>query len=131
MSSQKTDDGPLTYAVRYAVRARFELIDAALRLGEIAGPDIAEKRGDGFTMEVAPLATKPRQFPIIPEQRHFKRETRHLVYRRNGSSVYYRALYVIEDEGDDGPMVTVIHFRHAASRPIGRKAAREIETAEE
>ena len=131
MSSEKTDDGPLTYAIRYTVRARFELIEAALRLGEIAGPDIAEKWGDGFTMEIARLATKPRQFPIISEQRYFKRETRHLVYRRNGSSVYYRALYVIEDEGDNGPTVTIIHFRHASSRPLGRKAAREIEATKE
>ena len=130
MSNDNTDDGPITYAIRYTVRARFELIDAALRLGDIAGPDVAEKWGDRFMMEIARLATKPRQFPIISEQSYFKRETRHLVYRRSGSSVYYRALYVIEDDGDDGPTVTIIHFRHGASRPIGRKAAREIEAAE-
>lgn len=130
MRFERPEEPSHSYAIRYTPRARRELIEAALRFGELAGTAIADEWAEGFIAEIARLATSPRQFPQVPEQNSFKRETRHLVYRRPGSSVSYRAIYVIEDMSDDGPIVTIIHFRHAAARPILRKSAREIETGE-
>jgi hypothetical protein len=103
MSIDQPEESPLTYAIRYTSRARRELIEAALRFREFAGAAIADEWANGFIDEIAHLATGPRQYAKVPEQNNFKRETRHLVYRRPGLPVAYRAIYVNEDGGGAAP----------------------------
>lgn len=71
------------------------------------------------------LANYPQRCPRIPEQRHFSFEIRHLLFRRAPHAPSYRLLFVVE-EGDDGPLVRLVHIRHGSRRPITRKEAGEM-----
>jgi hypothetical protein len=115
---------PPTYAIRILPGARGEIDQAMLRLADMAGEQIARQWYQGLLNTLASLAAAPRQFPIIPEVRRFRREVRQIVYRRTASSVAYRLLFVIEDESADGPRVTVFHVRHAGRRPLKAREAR-------
>jgi plasmid stabilization system protein ParE len=122
------NDNPTVYAVRFFPRARQEAEEAALRLADLAGEEVAAAWLTGFEAEVRKLSSSPRRFPLVPEpeNRRLARETRQLVYRRTSSSVAYRILFFIEDDGADGPTVLIIHVRHAARRPLTAQEAREL-----
>jgi plasmid stabilization system protein ParE len=131
MTQEGNPDVPLSFAVRIDPRALDQILEAEKWLVGLAGVEIAKEWRNGLRRELAKLATHPRQFPRVPEQQYFSRETRHIVYRRSNASVAYRLVYFIDESGMDGPTVTVSHVRHAAARPLGRKTAREIENSGE
>ena len=53
-----------------------------------------------------------------------------MLYRRTAGGPAYRVLFVLRENSDDAPTVTIIHVRHAAHKPMTRKEAREIEASE-
>jgi hypothetical protein len=113
-------DAPRLYAVRILPRALAEIDQAAIRLENLTDETIAREWRAGLKEELRRL-TYAREHPIIPEARHFKasgQKVRQLVYRRAPGTVAYRVLFVVDDEGQDGPTVTVFHVRHSARRPI-------------
>ena len=121
----------LTYALRLHERALRDAEEAFAYLSTAALMEIAEEWQQGLADAIASLATYPRRCPLASEQ--FRREVRHLLYRRPGSSVTHRILFTITgDEPDalEGPAVTVLHIRHANARPINRAEARRLERQE-
>ena len=112
-------------------RAVRDINIAYVRFAELTTPDIADAWRNGLKEAIAGLATNPRRYPLVPER--FRRKVRHIVYRRQGSKTAYRILFTItgeEEASQDAPTVTILHVRHAASRPISRTQAREIEAQE-
>ena len=66
---------------------------------------------DGFVQALESLETFPDRWALAPENPHFQREIRQLLYgRRSG---VYRALFAIE-----GRKVHVLHIRHAAQEEL-------------
>lgn len=74
------------------------------------------------------LSTNPRRFPVAEQESHlFGLNLRRMLYRQTvGSRAAYHVLYTITEEGEDGPLVKVIHIRHAAQKPLNRREARRI-----
>ena len=73
----------------------------------------------------ASLAIFPERCALIPEQQHFKTQTRQLLFQRTTGAPTYRILFSVE-EGDDGPIVYLKHLRHGARKTITRKEAHEL-----
>lgn len=122
---------PRIYALRLQERAVRDINIAYVRFAELVSADIADEWRVGIQEAIAGLATNPRRYPRVPER--FQREVRHALYRRPGSRTAYRILFTItgEEEGSqDAPTVTILHVRHASSRPITRTQARQIEAQE-
>lgn len=123
-----SDPEPTHYALRVHERALRDIDAARLRFTELVSEAVADEWLDGLRTAIADLAGNPRRYARVPER--FRREVRHLVYRRLGSRVAYRVLFTItgEQEGSpEAPTVTILHVRHGAARPITRAEAREIE----
>ena len=73
----------------------------------------------GLKETIAGLSTRPRRYSVVPER--FRREVRHALYHRPGSQSVYRILFTItgeQESSEDAPTVTILHVRHASSRPI-------------
>ena len=107
---------PVVYALRLQELAARDITAAYVRMAELVSVEIAEEWRDGLRNAIAGVATNLRRFPLVTED--FKREVRHLVYRRPGSKTAYRVLFTITGEVQpfpDPPTVTVLHVRHAAS----------------
>jgi plasmid stabilization system protein ParE len=104
------------------------MLDAYEVLAERSGdPEAARQWYLGLRAE---LATLPTRFPVRPdESRKIGREVRRFLYQRPPGGAGYHAYFVIEEDGPDGPLVTVHHIRHARRAPMteeeGRKIARE------
>ena len=81
-------------------------------------------------MEIAKLAQFPAMWPLAEEDKLFRESVRRMLYRRPPNGSAYRVLFVLRENPDDAPTVTIIHVRHAAQKPMTRKEAREIEAAE-
>lgn len=128
-----SDDAEKRYALRLIPRAERDIDAAIVHFANTSGFEIAQLWRGRLFEEIARLATNPTRFPLIPEMRRlrgFPHEFRHLVWRRTVSSVAYRIIFWIEEEGDDGPTVTVGFVRHAAARPVMPSEAREIQGTE-
>ena len=126
------EEAARVYAVRLNPRARADVDAAHDRLAELAGDTVADEWQNGLFAALALLARLPRRQPVAPENRHFQREVRQLVYRRQPGSVAYRVLFtIIPSTEDDPPFVYVLHVRHGAASPITRTQARQMETGDE
>jgi plasmid stabilization system protein ParE len=114
-----------TYAVRIEVRAERDIQEALLRIAEFSGDEIARTWIAGLYEAFAKLGTLPYRCPVIEEARSFTREVRQLQYKRTANAPAYRILFTIVENGD-GRMVSILHVRHAARKPVTRKEAKEI-----
>ncbi|MGH9560010.1 MAG: type II toxin-antitoxin system RelE/ParE family toxin [Terracidiphilus sp.] len=95
-----------------------EITDAALAdaenyvrflQGERQAPLAAERWWNGLLDAIFSLEMMPGRCPVIPEQRHFARELRHLIYRS------HRIIFFM-----NGNVVTVMRIYHGARRPLKR-----------
>ena len=121
---------PKQYALRVTPRAERDIEAAIVHFADTAGFEIAQVWRGRLFEEIASLATNPARFPIAPEMpylRGFKGEFRQLVWRRTVSSVAYRIIFWIEEEGYDGPTVSVAYVRHGSAKPITRKDVRDLQ----
>jgi plasmid stabilization system protein ParE len=70
-------------------------------------PLAAERWWNGLIDAIRSLETMPGRYPVIPEQKHFARELRHLVYAS------HRIIFSVS-----GKRVTVVRIYHGAQRPL-------------
>lgn len=70
-------------------------------------PLAAERWWNGLLDAILSLETMPGRCPVIPEQKHFARELRHLIYAS------HRIIFSIS-----GNLVTVVRIYHGARRPL-------------
>lgn len=129
-----SDNSPPNHAVRFSPRADRETTEAATRLAMITGSDdLALEWFFGIKAAAGTLATNPRQSPVNEDaSRKIGEEDRRLLFQRTGSSnAAYHLFYTVEDAGDDGPRVAVIHVRHASRKPITRAEAKDIRAGRE
>ena len=122
---------PLIYAIRFSARANREIAEATVRFAAITGDDdMAKEWLDGVYYLAATLATNPARFSVQPdESRKLGCEVRRVLYQRSagtGASTHAYHLYFKQEKGDDGPLVTVIHVRHASRKPLTRTEAKDI-----
>jgi len=128
-SGQRSDGDetpPVRYAVRIWPRALHEIQAAADRFADISGEEIGRAWYTGILLELPKLAENPRRFSVISEGRYFAHEIRQVLYRRTPSSAAYRVLFTIAEDSLDGPLIALIHIRHAAARPISRREAQAL-----
>ena len=132
MNEQESDANRIEiYALRLKERAVRDMDSAYIRFAELVSPEVADQWRDGLQNAIAGLAYNPRRHSLAPE--NFQREVRQIVYRRSGSKVAYRILFTITGElegSQDAPTVTILHVRHASSRPMTRTQSRQIESEE-
>src|SRR5436853_3180747 len=83
------------YALRLQERAIRDITAAYVRMADLISLKVANEWRDGLRDAIAGLATNPRRYPRVPEK--FKREVRHLIFRRTGSKAAYRVLFAITD----------------------------------
>lgn len=70
-------------------------------------PLAAERWWNGFLDAVFSLETMPSRCPVIPEQKHFARELRHLLYKS------HRIIFCV-----NGNRLTVLRIYHGSQRPL-------------
>ncbi len=125
----ESDAEPLiSYAIRIEARAERDIREALLRTADLSGDEIARDWTAGLYEAFATLGTLPRRCAVAAETRFFSIEIRQLQYRRTRNAPPYRILFTIVEAGSDGPVVSVLHVRHAARRPMTRKEAREVQS---
>ncbi len=125
--SKERDEQHLAYSIRFTERAQRDIDSATLRLAETSSPMLAVEWREGLYLALESLALFPRRCPIAPEKFNF--EVRQTLHRRSKSTSAYRILFTLKGEGEnslDSPTVFILHIRHASSRPVTRKQAREI-----
>ena len=121
----------MIYAVRFSPLAEREIAEATSRIADIAEDEqIAREWYALLKKEAGKLSESPRRFQVQSEEsRKIGAEVRRILYQRtkSGSSTHtYHLYYVIADQGDDGPLVQIIHVRHASRKPITRAEAKDI-----
>ena len=121
---------PAIWAVRTTERARSDMEAAEERQAALTNEEMAEAWSEGLEAEIAKLAQLPTRWPIAEEDKLFRESVRRMLYRRTPTGPAYRVLFVLRQNPDDAPTVTVIHVRHAAQKSMTRKEAREIEASE-
>lgn len=120
------------YAIRFSTGADQEITAAFVRLADISGSEeIALEWLQGIRAAVVTLATNPQRFQAqAQESRVLGGEVRRLLYRRtNVTSAAHHIYYRVYEDSDDGPLIRILHLRHAARKPMTRKKAREIQDA--
>lgn len=122
------DDASRRYALRLLPRAERDIEAQTVRMAELVGPDIARDSYHGLFEAVAALAENSRRHALVGEQRRFRQEVRHLLYRRTPTGPVWRVLFTVNENAEDAPTVTLLHVRHGAQRPVTRREARQIET---
>ena len=70
-------------------------------------PIVAEQWWNGLVDEILSLETLPRRCPIIPEQKYFDQEMRHLIYAS------HRIVFRIDES-----TLTVLRIYHGARKPL-------------
>lgn len=128
-SSPLESQEPATYALRFAPRALADIDTAHARFVELAGQEAADEWKDSLLDSIAALGFMPHR-QVIPEVARFQQQVRRILHRRPGSRVAYRVLFIVQEDGPDGPRVNIFALRHAAARPIARAEAPEIEAEE-
>ena len=121
------DELPI-YALRFTERALADADAAHARFVELTGQATADAWKDGLFEAIGALATLPNRAPV-PEATRFQQDVRQILYRRPGSRVVYRVLFLVQEASPDGPTVTIIAVRHGAARPITQAEARAMEQA--
>ncbi len=116
------------YAVRFSAQANREIKEATVRLADLTGDDVlAQEWLEGLYEAAATLATYPGRFALRPdESRKIGIEVRRQLYQRSAGSAAYHLYYRVEEQGEDGPRVMVLHVRHASRKPITRAEANDI-----
>ena len=127
---RQNPDQPLFWAIRFTSRAKAESFAALDYFVDKEGIEIGRAWKKGFDAEVAKLAQFPAMWPLAEEDKLFRESVRRMLYRRTASGPAYRILFVLRENSDDAPTVTIIHVRHAAQKPMTWKEAREIESSE-
>lgn len=83
----------------------------------------------GLYTAISGLTQNPRRYAVqSAESKKIGREVRREIYRhtpRNRATAYY-LFYMVQDETDDGPLVTVVHIRHTSRKPMTRAEAKNI-----
>ncbi len=123
------DDKTTVYAVRLSEYAQRELERIVSDVLERAADEaMARACYQGMRAAIRGLSRNPRRFAVQPEEsRKLKGEVRREIYRHKpGSSAVYYLFYTVEDDTDDGPLVTVIHVRHASRKPLTHAEAKDI-----
>lgn len=121
------DEGPVTYAVRVLARAARDHDEALVHFADTEGEEAARQWGAAYIAALRTLATLPRRYAVPTDAGGFAGEVRAVTFRRDAGTAPYRLIYRVTEDSDDGPLVEVLHVRHAAAKPITRKEAREIE----
>ncbi|MES2463207.1 MAG: hypothetical protein V4671_21710 [Armatimonadota bacterium] len=119
----------MIYAVRLSPGAEREVAEATVRIADIADrEDAGIEWYVGLKETAASLSENPRRFQVqADDSRRIGQEVRRLLYQRTKSSTHaYHLYYSVEDQGEDGPRVTIIHVRHASRKPITRAEAKDI-----
>jgi hypothetical protein len=49
-----------------------------------------------------------------------------LLYQRTPNSAQYKMFYTIAEDGPDGPVITVLHVRHASRTPLTGSEAQTL-----
>jgi len=70
-------------------------------------PDYADRWWNGLVDAVLSLEAMPRRCPLIPEQKYFEEELRHLIYHS------HRIIFTISEN-----TVTILRVYHGAQRPL-------------
>jgi plasmid stabilization system protein ParE len=120
------DDSEILYALRISGPAQNDIAEAKVYLEAIVGPTIADEWQDRLIEAIRLLAQSPRRYPVSPASRFFAREVRQYRYERRVGSVPYYIFYMISDNGEDGPVVKIIHVRHSSKKPLTRSESQEI-----
>jgi hypothetical protein len=112
----------ITYTVRLRIRASNDLNIESVSLAEIAGEEIFFDWKTKMQTALGSLATWPRRFPIAPEANFLETQDniqgasiRVMLFRRTTNGPAWHVFYKVEDNSPDGPMVWILHIRHASS----------------
>ena len=108
---------PQFWAIRQTVRADTDVLAASVYIAERTGIEAARTWVNGLKAEIAKLAQFPALWPLAEEDKLFRESVRRMLYRRTASGPAYRVLFVLRENPDDAPTVTIIHIRHAAEKP--------------
>ncbi|MBC7808459.1 MAG: hypothetical protein H7145_20180 [Akkermansiaceae bacterium] len=131
MSPETTDEQPVVYAIRIGARAERDISQATAETITALGKEKAKVWQDGVMEVVASLSLNPQRYVRANESRMFTREVRQFVHRPTTSSLPFRLLYTVTENGPDGPVVVILALRYAAMATLTRKEAREIEMQNE
>ncbi len=123
---QANDDAP-TYAIRILPHAERDIEAHLVYIADMVGVEVGRSWYDGLRDAIALLSQNPRRHSVISENQRFRREVRQFLYRRTPHGPAWRVLFIVQEETEDAPTVSVLHVRHAAQRPITRSEARQIE----
>ncbi len=117
-----------SYAIRISAQANRDIVEAAAWLTDLIDQALVMQWSEGLLSEVGALSETARQSAVCErESRLFGGEIRRLIYRRTESSTAaYHIFYRVEETGQDGPVVRVLHVRHATRRPLSADEARDI-----
>lgn len=121
---------PLVWAIRYNRRAKSDILAAWHHLAGSASEQIADALEKGLYAEISKLAQLPTRWPVAEEDKLFRESVRRMLYQRTPGGPAYRVLFVMRENPDDAPTVTIIHIRHSAQKLVTRKEAKEIEASE-
>lgn len=121
---------PTIWAIRFANRARADVLEAEDYFVEKADAEIARAWSAGLVEETAKLARYPSIWPLAEENSLFKETVHRMLYRRTRTGPAYRVLFVLRQSPDDAPTVGIIHVRRAARAPMTQQEAWEIESSE-
>ena len=123
------------YSIRVPERVTREAEEALLQLAQWGATEddpmpedsvrLALEWRDAYVEARATLAQFPQRCPRIPES-GFREEIRHLLFRRVPNAPVWRLLFTVEEDGEDGPVVRLLHLRAGIRRPIRRSEARAI-----
>ncbi len=124
-NAPRDDDAP-RWAIRLTARAHADIEAAWQHFADTADQEHADLWREGLESALATLAIFPSRLPVAPEHDFFPEIVRVLLYRRTRSGPAYRALFVLRDSIEDGPIVGVLRVRHASATPMTEDEAREI-----
>lgn len=118
----------LSYAIRFLPRSERDATEAVTWIAESTGSEEAARQWyAGLRTAVGTLATLPKRFAVQErESRLLGSQIRWLLYRRSPGSAAYHVYYTVAEDSPDGPLVAILHVRHASRRPLSRAEAREI-----
>lgn len=105
----------MTYRVELTARARRDL-ERLYRAINAASSELARIWFNGLEAAVLSLDQHPARCPVTPENPGL----RHLLYGRKGH--VYRIIYALDEPRR---VVTVLHIRHGARRPLPRRPGAE------
>lgn len=121
-----------SYAVRLSSQANCDVVEASTWLSGLIDETLVVQWSEGLLSEIGALSGAAHHSAISErESLLFGGEIRRLMYRRSGNSTAtYHIFYRVEETRPDGPVVRVLHVRHATRRPLTPDEARDILAAD-